>query len=369
MRDLEASWDKKSLSGNDEPLTNNLLQYKNYKLNEELEEIKRRCSTSHSDGINSGALSTSTRAVNRGAEVERNFNEQVQVNANTYNIPIHIQSHNRTLSNDSLSNDRSLDFGLKTNISANLGDGAPLKTAITNANNEPQRINLGIINSVENFQILAKPVQDNNSKQNVLKEPGRVKVSSSTATLDKAELSSKPGKMAAPIAVIPTIVQQSSVAQKPATSQRSRKLPEGVVPIPESMNELVHSDLGGFDRPGQEASNLLQNGNEVDTGAHEVNDFNIIEDRNHHDHVMIDDEKVNLIDNNAAEVGGDKDKHKADEDFDLESINRDLQLNREDKEKKKKQADTDKFHEEVAGDQGFDEHLEEQVEEGEDGKY
>lgn len=347
-------------------------------------------------GSGGAQLSSSTRSAAAGVQekpnVEKSFDAQVLVSEDTYKIPMHFRSSFNSTTNSSTA----VNIPSSTN---NLGAGALIKSSPINP---PNRDYLGIINSVENFQIIPKPLQEINAgDNNVLKEPPAQdqsggKVSSSTATLDKADLKSKAVvERAPPIALVPTIstTKKSAIGR---TVSKAKKLPEGVVPLPESMNEFMKNEaeekekedsknkppnrysnvqespfpVGDMKLGDHVDANALQNGNEIDNGAHEVNDnndFNIIEDRNHHDHVLLDDDKVNVINNNAAEVEANMDRVKGnDDDIDLNIINHNLNLMSLQKKQKAK-VSNDKFNEEVAGDQGFDEHLEEQPEE-EDGE-
>lgn len=371
--------------------TPELLLLKNQQLMEELKEMQKHCPY-RSSNANQPPLSNppSSLAPLNGPEVQRSFDEQVLVAKNTYQIPIHI------LSTGVASNHLSLET---TNRTMDLRRGVLLP--VPSAKSPLASLKLGgIINSVENFQILPKPMEEQNvPNENVLKEPGPIELTSkksSTPTIPKQHGAMSLDR-ALPIAIIQ---EQSSVASKPvaaalhSSTKGSRKVPDGVVPIPDRMNAMLmneeeppadiknarYSNVGvaavvdpqhmpaaavGSDEDHNPV-NFLQNGNERENRAHEVNDFNIVEDRNHHDHLqeVLEDEKI-VINNNAAEVEAhpeeEDDKDKRGE-IDLAIINRDLHGG----DRKEGQAPK-KGNDDFVADQGFDDRHEEPVEE-EDGE-
>lgn len=353
----------------------------------------------------SSSTTESSHSSTKGVQVQRSFDEQVLVADNTYQIPIHIHSSgggaaadahtNKSLQN-SLINNRSMDLNRRLPPSST----SPSSSSAAKAPQPPA--GNGIINSVENFQMLPKPLpadeqpaQNANDNENVLKGPPSgdekdLKPRSSTATLDKAEL-------VKPIA----IAQQQSLDAPPeqvVTSTKARKVPKGVVPIPRSMGEFLNIEAGrgnhkqivkdpstedtlnnryenaaamhgvhNFHNDDKETNshhnnqvNFLENGNEVENLAHEVNDFNIVEERNHHDHLQ-----EGIMDDNAAEVEANHEGKDKGGEIDLTVINRELQLNEKEKGEGKRVEKV--VNEDFVGDQGFDDHMEEHVEE-EDGK-
>lgn len=366
-----------------------LLRFKNQQLTEELNEMRKHCDFRLATG-NSPIPSSSV--ASKAQEVQRSFDEQVLVEENTYQIPIHIQSPG--VASNSLNNNLSLQTSNRT---MDLHRDAPLIASSTNpvdaqdiwAKPKPG----GIINSVENFQILPKPLEEqvvSSDNENVLKEPVAKESKSSTATVIKHD--SKSLDRALPIAIIQ---EQSSVAAKPASSPQSsatkgaKKIPDGVVPIPESMNAIFNQEEPPANIKNARYSNavaadsqllpavpaseeeqnpvnfLLQHGNEGENRAHEVNDFNIVEDRNHHDHLqeVLDDAKL-VINNNAAEV----EAHPGDEDADEKDKRNEIDMAIINRESHGKDSLVEKKgHEDFVADQGFDDRQEEHVEE-EDGK-
>ncbi|XP_059619902.1 Golgi integral membrane protein 4-like isoform X2 [Phlebotomus argentipes] len=252
--------------------------------------------------------------------------------------------------------------------------------------------------------MIPRPNDKGINSANVLQEPpsAQVAVKSSTATLDRRQSPLSQGN-ALPIAVIPTVLSSTKKTPDVLHKTKSRAVPQGVVPVPESMKELLKEEetqnaemsprspdrysnamvdsvqqapKKEDTRPEGEAN--FQNVNEVDNGAHEVDDFNIVEDKNHRDHLqdVLDDEKLNVNANNAAEEDTNLydtnkiplNRQKPNDDIDLEIINRrnpHLEANGE----KHKYANDKLMNEEVAADQGFDLAAEEQVEEGDDDEY
>lgn len=367
------------------------LDLKNQQLRDELIEMRKRCDF-RVDVVNGGQFSVGVPSLAQGRstdgqEVQRSFDEQVRVGVNTYKIPIRIQSGGAASLNSN--NNKSLQNS-SSNRTMDLQRDAVWPIASLSSTTTTRRSPGGIINSVENFQILPKPLRDNNNNENALKEPNFAdanKLNSSTATSDKRRESLD---RALPIAIAQ--LQSSTTAAlnpgiAPVSPGKHRKVPEGVVPIPESMNALLnreepkdilnarYGNVAAPDPPKltadeehNQVANFQLNGNEVENGAHEVNDFNIIEDRNHHDHLqdVLDDEKI-VINNNAAEEergGVDEGGENTDKrnEIDLAIINRDLHGG----DKKEGQLPK-KGNDEFVADQGFDEHMEEHVEE-EDGE-
>ncbi|XP_055695473.1 uncharacterized protein LOC129797158 isoform X2 [Lutzomyia longipalpis] len=250
-----------------------------------------------------------------------------------------------------------------------------------------------------------KPNDKGMNSANVLQEPpAQVAIKSSTATLDRRQSPSSPQNIP-PIAVIPTVVSSTKKTLDVLHKTKSRAVPQGVVPVPESIRELLkeeepqHGEISPKspdrysnaivdsvqqspqlkkDENRPEGETNFQNVNEVDNGAHEVDDFNIVEDKNHRDHLqeVLDDEKLN-VNNNAAEEDTNLydinkipfNRQKPNDDIDLEIINRRNPHLDGNGDSKHKYSNDKLMNEEVAADQGFDLHMEEQVEEEDDDEY
>lgn len=305
-------------------------------------------------------------------DIEKNFNAQIPVSEGLYKI--HIKLTNNTKPTNKM-----------------------VKT-----------VEHGVINSVENFQMIAKPILESNDpklEQNVLQEPPGNQLKSSTPS-DNKKTSENNNLIAGPI-VMPTMTPNpkkttSSVIKK-ITEQiisktKSKPVPIGVVPIPESMNEFVQNQENGsdnkiesnrymnhidtnldksnkFDGSHDRNDISFQNVNEIENGAHEMNDnndFNIVDEKNSHkDHLqeVLEDDKINIHNNNnnAAEEDTNLYDTKVNDDMDLEIVNKKIKS-------PIKNENNEKLMNEIAGDQGKvpeypddrDLHMEEQVEE-EDG--
>lgn len=185
----------------------------------------------------------------------------------------------------------------------------------------------GIINSVENFQMIPKQVVDNN---NVLQQPNIMgKLSSTTTTTPSSKISSRNEN---PAPLVPAItLGDKNISKSPTKENSGRvKVPQGVVwPIPETNQLDDKEDLENEENLAKEAQDQKmdskdqekkfddtlkspQNANDLndmlENGAHEINDnndFNIDKDHEHmhdhdHDHDMLDSDKN--LNNNAAEI-------------------------------------------------------------------
>lgn len=260
----------------------------------------------------------------------------------------------------------------------------------------------GVINSVENFQMIAKPIIERNEQkleQNVLQEPPDIKLKSSTPT-ENRKTSENNNLIAGPIVMpemTPKIKKTTAAVHKLVQKTKSQKpIPLGVVPIPERMNDFVQNQenvsenkiesnrymnhietnldkSNKFDGSNDRNDISFQNVNEIENGAHEINDnndFNIVDDKNSHkDHLLevLEDDKINLNHNNAAEE---------DTNLDDGKINEDLEIMNKKLKNAQKNENNEKLRNEIAEDQGKvpqypddpDLHMEEPVEE-EDGKF
>lgn len=298
-------------------------------------------------------------------DIEKNFNAQIPVSEGLYKIPIKLTNNTKT-----------------TNQMVKTEDHG------------------GVINSVENFQMIAKPILETNEQkleQNVLQEPPGNQLKSSTPS-DHKKTSENNNLMAGPI-VMPTMTPKtkkttSAVLKLGIFKTKSKPVPIGVVPIPERMNDFVQNQENGsenkiesnrymnhidtnldkinkFDGSNDRNDISFQNVNEIENGAHEINDnndFNIVDEKNSHkDHLqeVLEDDKINVHNNNAAEE---------DTNLDDTKINDDLEIMNKKIKSPQKLENNEKLMNEIAGDQGKvpqypddpDLHMEEQVEE-EDG--
>lgn len=187
----------------------------------------------------------------------------------------------------------------------------------------------GIINSVENFQIAQQPIlghEDNTDtyknkedEANVLAQPQILNKGSTTTTTESpkavrssSQKSGDPNRL-----VAPPILQAPTVKESKSSTpvKKERRLPEGVVPVPETswLNKETQQDnrysnaieeerggIAGQETDAKNADNLnFLIANEQENLAHEVpdNDFNIDEKKVNPENPGGEDK----IDNNAEE--------------------------------------------------------------------
>jgi hypothetical protein len=259
------------------------LKYKNYQLEQEIKEYKAKLNIK---GIASDEKDAPQKP---NKVVDKSFQEQIPVSDGHYKIPINIRNKSNM-------------------VKANQNFVA----------------NKGVINSVENFQIIPDAVVADN--QNVLQQPALIngKSTSTTTTTPTSVLKErKKDNLAIP----------SNKSPSAATSTKSsKKLPKFVLPIPDIKNEdneiAKEEDKDEKIVSLDETLNKPQNEdiNEFENGAHEINDndFNIEEkiSRNHFDNL---DQDKNIINNAAEEFDAHKPVDKkslGNDEMDLEIINR-----------------------------------------------
>ena len=324
------------------------LKYKNFELERDIHELRVKLHISEDQSNHQ------VPAPHKPIEVIKNFNEQLLVSPDLYNIPLIPRINTNNLKQLS---------GELGNVGIITGNGAS-----------------GIINSVENFQMVQKPVADDN---NVLQLPYALKTSSTTSTTPASNIDHGGKKDLQPVP-IPTVTpdtiekgdkksKSTSSTDRKAKLKRPVKIPKNFVPIPEEnveMNENENeryqnaretnaaNEVGANDRfyksvlkpPNPNEINFPPV-NEQENGAHELNDNNEfnIDEKGHkdHDHLHeIQDEKVNNnnVNNAAEEDTYDNLNHKKNaknDDMDLEIINRPPE-----------HKSNDKLQNEIAGDHG-----------------
>lgn len=276
--------EEKAPSGTDEHQQLLQLKYKTYQLEQENKDLKQRLNL---------ASSSEKRQVHQmhslAKTVDKSFGEQIPVSEDHYKIPIAIRN----------------------------------KSNMVMAKSNVQSDN-GIINSVENFQIIPKPV----AEQNVLQQPmamnGRTTTTTTPTSVVKKENLAMPASSKIP----------SSSTQK--TSAHIKPLPKGFLPIPDiarndAENE-IHQDHLNDDKKSSLDETLgkpqdLHDVDEMENVAHEINDndFNI-DDKNQRNHMQDNnDQDRNMLNNAAEEMDVHKplDKKSLNNDaMDLEIINR-----------------------------------------------
>lgn len=256
------------------------LKYRNYELEQENKDLKSKLH------ITGDSKKQQVPGVGQKSHpVEKNFNSQILVSPDEYKIPINIK--NRT--------------------NNNIGSHGALNNVIIDVQN-------GIINSVENFQMIPKPIDDSS---NVLQQPQEVKSASSTTTTTPTSVKRNKKDSQAVAANEQSKKMLSSTKESPRVM---KALPKGVLPIPDLVknenspeNEVLKDEVK-IDDTLNKPQNDFQPGNEIvnemENGAQEINDndFNIDEkshrNNNDHDHMqeLLDQDK-NLVINqdNAAE--------------------------------------------------------------------
>lgn len=261
-----------------------------------------------------------------------NFSEQISVSDNLYQIPMKILNHNGSSSttNNSMSaavdNVNLIDRNINSNAYSHLGylgDGGGGRQIVADSHKQNH---LGVINSVENFQLMQKPLGDPLANA--------AQPSSSTAKIGNAKTSeaSLNGKFEIPNAPMPEQLKLSSTtaanrrAEENFGKPRAKQVPNGVVPIQVNLEEMINRDFDSTNENAAQnnryvnvadamvAANVerkkaavaaVQNNDANDANvAREVNDNNdfIVYDRSHKGHMPAapGDNKFNVI-NNAAE--------------------------------------------------------------------
>lgn len=244
---------------------------------------------------------------------EKSFNQQQVVSGDLYKIPITVKNLT-SFEPKGISSPSSNSVRLTTSISSS-------KSSANNNQAVKAKEANGIINSVENFQMIPKPIADSN---NVLQQPMMLKTSSTTTTTMPASKTNSKSNQVVPL--VPAMTPNSKNATKPSTKasvEKSKKnIPNGIVwPVPDTdlmdreypdndlkdNQDLLKNELKD-DKKFDDSLKIPQNNpndiNELENGAHEINDnnendFNIDKD---HDHIhdILDSDK-NLNNNNAAE--------------------------------------------------------------------
>jgi hypothetical protein len=296
-----------------------LVQLKNIKLEKELGKYKENCPYRPVDGDEQQQMHQIQPPLAKPAVVKssvasiKNFDQQVLVSEDLYKIQI------RTNRTDSNTNKHDIEpTKAKTDVVVkNPSSGGGMK--------RPVPI-MGVLNSVENFQIIPKPIAETNN--NVLQQPVLIKTStaSTDAAKGKKTSESEANKIVAALAVAPTQSSSSSSTKKKVQSNNKikLKLPQGVPPAPlQSVNEIEEQldtnnyaknnqppkqERAGPNKSNQNPQNLFDNDtDEHENGAHEDvhEDNNLVDiDKNNQinsHHHFKDVHNANNNNNNAAE--------------------------------------------------------------------
>lgn len=323
------------------------LKYKNYELEQEIKELKKKL---HINNEHNNEEHRQVPAPEINKVIDKSFQEQIPVSDDHYKIPINIRNKS------------------KINKSSN-EKIVMVKDLTTATNNINKKSSKGIINSVENFQIIPEPIVDS---KNVLQQPALMSQGKSTTTTPTSVFmhNKKDENLAIP---------KKATSSAAKTTKSLKKLPKFVLPIPDLKDEdaeIAKEQPVKEDKKQilDETLNKPQNDdiNEIENGAHEINDndFNI-EEKNQRNFDNIDPDK-NMV-NNAAEefdvhkpAENNNKKALGNEEMDLEIINRPVNGGNI----------KDKLKDEIANDHGKEEaypedlHLEQQDEDlGDIGEY
>lgn len=300
-----------------------------HKLQQEIDEYKSHCEWRPIDkivgptvvskivGDNNAKKSSTT------SSVEKNFNAQIAVSDNLYEIPI--KYTNNTVRTMTMGND-------SDKLNSNHGDGlASVKSSQTKVDTSFKSDT--VINSVENFQFVPKPLADS-----MAAPASQLSGPTTAGSMRKTSETNGEIKMnVAPNAPLPDQLRASSTtaASKKIDENKQMKslkqLPNGVVPFQPNLDDI--SDKKTMDKNEEDLGkpqennryvNVVDEANENnekkaiddslkelqnadgnnDTGAREVNDSNdfVVDEHNHQGHVQgAFDQKDGLIDNAAEE--------------------------------------------------------------------
>ncbi|XP_062565148.1 uncharacterized protein DDB_G0290685 isoform X1 [Armigeres subalbatus] len=249
----------------------------------------------------------------------RNFAEQISVSQDLYKIPVVLSNRTNHIGSlpEGSPNDQQLD-----------GHGVIAKPFEINDQIKPKpgsAVDGGVINSVENFQMIPKPLplvstNEENKKQiaqasNVLQQPQLMKTSTSIPASLNKKTSERNSNFQVPILAAPTVIPPDGAkssssttstttpsngsVRKPASKLRTKTLPVGVVPFPDNMEDLMKVEENNSEnainnrylnvashqnanakneKRARSDKDLNFNNADQENGAHEVlndNDFNL----------------------------------------------------------------------------------------------
>lgn len=239
------------------------------------------------------------------SNVEKNFNAQIAVSDNLYKIPI--KYANNTVKTVGNGINKKQGVGFTTSFQSNKQPTIAVKTFNANA----------IINSVENFQLVPKPLV--NSFAEAPAQPSVSTTSSSVRKTSESGLKLNVG----PNAPLPEQLRASSTTAASKKLEENKqnkhaKLPNGVVPFQSNLDDISarapdtkdenllkpqtnnrysnivaeandENDNAKGDNDINDSLKDLQNGDgNNDMGAREVNDSNdfVVDEHNHHGHLQ-----------------------------------------------------------------------------------
>ncbi|XP_055609077.1 uncharacterized protein LOC129756281 isoform X1 [Uranotaenia lowii] len=206
----------------------------------------------------------------------RNFAQQISVSEDLYKIPVVLRNRTSTNNNNNFNLVGAANVPPVADQEEQGVLAQPFETNdIPKHRQQPIRIvpvDGGVINSVENFQIIPKPLplvsSNDDAKKaasppasNVLQEPQLMKTSTSVSVAADKKTSERSNNMQVPIVAAPTMIpptgsksspamssssttaaNNNGQAKKPGTKLRTKVLPVGIVPFPENMEELIRTE-------------------------------------------------------------------------------------------------------------------------------
>lgn len=325
------------------------LKYKNYQLEQEIKDLKKKLHINNNENNEEHRQVPAPEINNNNKAIDKSFQEQIPVSDDHYKIPINIRNKSKKL--------------------VLVKETSSYSSIINNIKKSSNSNDKGIINSVENFQIIPEQID----AKNVLQQPALLNGKSTTTTTTPTSILNNNDNNNKKLVIPNKLTSTTTVS---STTKSSRKLPKFVLPIPDIKND--ESDVAKEpikeDKKQilDETLNKPQNEdiNDIENGAHEINDndFNI-EEKNQRNFDNIDPDK-NMVNNAAEEFDVHKPAEKkslGNEEMDLEIINRPGNSGNV----------KDKLKDEIANDHGKEEayaeedlHLEQQDEDlGDIGEY
>lgn len=322
------------------------LKYKNYQLEQEIKDLKKKLHINNNENNEEHRQVPAPEINNNNKAIDKSFQEQIPVSDDHYKIPINIRNKSKKI--------------------VLVKETSSIINNIKKSSNSNDK---GIINSVENFQIIPEQID----AKNVLQQPALLNGKSTTTTTTPTSILNNNDNNNKKLVIPNKLTSTTTVS---STTKSSRKLPKFVLPIPDIKND--ESDVAKEpikeDKKQilDETLNKPQNEdiNDIENGAHEINDndFNI-EEKNQRNFDNIDPDK-NMVNNAAEEFDVHKPAEKkslGNEEMDLEIINRPGNSGNV----------KDKLKDEIANDHGKEEayaeedlHLEQQDEDlGDIGEY
>lgn len=274
-----------------------------HQMKQEIDDYKSHCSWRPVQKIIGPTVLPENKTSTKSS-VEKNFNAQIAVSDNLYKIPIkYANNTDKTVGNGIY---KKQGDGFTTSLQSNKQPIIAVK--IFNAN--------AIINSVENFQLVPKPLVDSFAEAPA-QQPSAPTISSSIRKTSESGNGSKVN--VGPNAPLPEQLRASSTtvaSNKLEENNQNKhiKLPNGVVPFQSNLDDMSARDPDTKDEnlskpptnnrysnivaeandendnaKGNDSLKDLQDGDgNNDTGAREVNDSNdfVVDEHNHHGHLQ-----------------------------------------------------------------------------------